>query len=1044
MGAARNVLLAAALWPSVASAATHLKFTSQVRYASPDCGPTPQDMHIGGEVDLAVDPATGLHTGTLPLVYESFVVPASFTCDMSTCTRVSSGTTPGSTPVYVRLEPDGAGGQRVAFLFLVAIAFPMPSEQFQYRCDGTDSPNITSYAWLGGFHESFTGAYEEQPADVNPFTAGYRLQGFQPSAERQYTGTGSGSGMDFSGSWRAEVTTDAEPVITSVSPQFTLTFLQGISASNDITANADFMGRMGSRQIGFRLNGMEIIEGAASGSATHTYDVGTDFQLGANTITARAILDGQGGSELTLMPTLHQVVVPQWAPAMSRDGGGISYAGSKRVPMGAALLPYQIPGDVPFVSGTYAIGGSGPDVQIRAHSSGATSPEGRVSGKFDLMLGPFPVASSPAVQGSTKTALVPGGMNFVEGDMRMAPFRVGVSKCIGLFELVPGVRSICSVPGLSTVCDVIDSVASICGSAGIKIRLTAQLGIRDGALDIVSGGGDIGPYATLRFGASARVLGFKLASFSVSGGGEGCMPVEVTPEVKIDTGGAGGKLTFSARGHLIGVGSRQVRAVYAFGGACATGGGLAPILPRSLRAADGEAFLPDDGAAAVATSRAGSLALAWSEAPAGTERPAGAVRVAARDGQAWSTPVEVTGPGASDRNPAVAFSGERIVVAWEHHDDASATEDLAAAAARTSGLEIRWAEVDATTGVVASGALTTNGVMDFAPALCAFDGGIHAVWARGSIEAPFGSAAQPLALVGATYSAGAWSAEELVAGDLHDVLGFQLACRADGRRLVALTQDRDGSLRTAADREIAFIDSAAGSTLAPLTSNAVADYAVRVTFDPAGTPVFAWVQGDDVVGFAGEPGSATPAVWARGVGVLFTSGALVATEQRVALAWEEGTGYGFVSAPAGSPLAFSPPERIDEEGLATHELALSRGPGGAVVFGSMLTAYTSGPGVEPAFEARSRYRVEPLRLPGAGPAPDGGAPTPDGGAPAPDGGTPGDPGTDPGAAPDGGTPARRSDDGCASGGGQGARGLVLVLALVLARAARRRRDSLAR
>lgn len=169
------------------------------------------------------------------------------------------------------------------------------------------------------------------------------------------------------------------------------------------------------------------------------------------------------------------------------------------------------------------------------------------------------------------------------------------------------------------------------------------------------------------------------------------------------------------------------------------------------------------------------------------------LRYTTAGGSQWSEAKPVTDDRNADFNPSVVWtSNTQAVAAWERvanseltFSDVTKLEDfpklareLDIAAATYDAATDRWSPVTM---------LTSDGQFDSSPSLAALDDGrAILVWLRQDAEL-----AGPQQLVARTLANGEWSAEAVIAGDLHGVDRLALAARGSRAMLVV---SRDGDL----------------------------------------------------------------------------------------------------------------------------------------------------------------------------------------------------------------------------------------------------------
>ena len=292
----------------------------------------------------------------------------------------------------------------------------------------------------------------------------------------------------------------------------------------------------------------------------------------------------------------------------------------------------------------------------------------------------------------------------------------------------------------------------------------------------------------------------------------------------------------------------------------------------------------------------GHMALVWnSQSGSGA---ADAISLRLFDGAAWGSPITISQAGRPAFNPTAVFAPNGdLLVAWVEAQSAPDPNELTEAFARS--MEIAWAEVNASTGqIVRQGKLTNDNVLDFAPRLAAApDGAVWLAWVNSPGTSLTGTAASPNRLLAASWTGSGWAATETVNQNQVGTLYWDIAAADANTVWIVADRDMDGSLATAADRELFLYrrSDTGWTTPTRLTNDAVIDGSPLLAVTSGGQFALAWLHGDTVLGLTGDP-STQPAVWFGadvGIGPMLGGGKLLAgPDGGLTLLWPEGTDQG--------------------------------------------------------------------------------------------------------------------------------------------------------
>jgi len=225
------------------------------------------------------------------------------------------------------------------------------------------------------------------------------------------------------------------------------------------------------------------------------------------------------------------------------------------------------------------------------------------------------------------------------------------------------------------------------------------------------------------------------------------------------------------------------------------------------------------------------------------------LRASRWDGAAWSATADVTANDFLDAYPAIAYdSAGNVVALWVQLPDAAPPADPQAALPAMEIVSAVWDGVAWSVPVT----LTQDAQLDLRPHVAADRAGnVMAVWVKDADGAyPLFPDEEDETLGGdlhyTLWDGAAWSSPALAVSSIASIEAPQLARNGD-TALAVWSHDADGSVGTITDTAIYYAAwiSPTWSAAQPLAglADGVADFAPRVAFDGAGRANLVWVRG---------------------------------------------------------------------------------------------------------------------------------------------------------------------------------------------------------
>jgi hypothetical protein len=277
--------------------------------------------------------------------------------------------------------------------------------------------------------------------------------------------------------------------------------------------------------------------------------------------------------------------------------------------------------------------------------------------------------------------------------------------------------------------------------------------------------------------------------------------------------------------------------------------------------------IPYDGQASIALGPNQTMAVVWSGLTGTNTRPSGDIFLQLSDSDGSKAPVQLTQDVPADSAPQAAFDKNgRLVIAWQRNPSTNLPADISGLTPFAKGFEIAYAIFDPkTTNVLSTGLMTTNSDFDFSPDLFASEqGDVMLAWQRTDGESLSGSAEHPLSLHSALWNGTSWGPTETVITNLTGTYGWSGALASPNEAAIAICLDLDSLMATDKDREIGLILRTNGvwMPLQRLTTNNLPDVGPQLTYLPDHRLALGWLQGDQVIGLAGDM-KAAPRTWIR-------------------------------------------------------------------------------------------------------------------------------------------------------------------------------------
>jgi len=718
----------------------------------------------------------------------------------------------------------------------------------------------------------------------------------------------------FTRSWT--LTRQPQPAVQALNATLRQYFLAGIPVTNRYTAALDWdgadpgsarliVGGDAPRSMSVEGNNAGIDLPLASIAGTGTFPLSVEAELEGRV----ARLDGLG--PLTL------VAVPSWANRFNLQpevkGDHVRYSGGYALPQQPLDAHVTLPTVIPYIGGTWGLLPTQLQLVLAANSLGTRERGGLTAqGGFGLGKRIYGLNAHGNIYGT----ITPTALTFESDLLELSTPPISFREQLGLVSVIPGASTLFALPVIGDLLQALDGTLGVSAEIHGSMTGRARLGVRGENLQIMEGGYD----AALGVRATGG-LDTPVVWVTVSGGGDGALKMQIVPTSKVDSCQV--LLSFLARAGALGYSVVQIQEAWPLytctAAAKQTAVAPAQLQPRTIYgAADSrpaeqsltqvqitngltETILAENASVqahpqlAIATD--GRMALVWNSRS--SSGAADAVTLRLFDGTTWQAALVVSEADRPAFTPSVTFAANgNLVVVWAEAQSAPDPAGLTTAFA--GALEIRWAEINPTTGTILQrGLVTQDALMDFAPHLRrAGDGTLWLSWQQSPSANLVGTVAAPNQFKTTTWTGAGWGAIETAGQNSVGTLFWDVVAVDESRVWLVADVDMDGNFATGADREIYLYQRTAAGWAAPLrlTNDSVIDSGPLLAIDGTGQPVLAWRHGASVFGLAGDPTTTTPQPWfddAAGIGPMLAGGQLLVGDDGTrVLLWPEGTAEG--------------------------------------------------------------------------------------------------------------------------------------------------------
>ena len=677
-------------------------------------------------------------------------------------------------------------------------------------------------------------------------------------------------------------TKPSTPSITNLTLQEPSQYIKSVNVNTQAIASIDWRGQPPG-EVKFTYGGtVETVAG--SDTVIWDFDAGEP----GDTIQAIAMLGTQESVPYT--KATPKVQLPIWAetPASWSGSAGIKYQGNLNWPI--SLETTRTINSLKLMSGLWGInGGASSQYTATAFSNGS-------SGSGDLNAqATFSFAGKSInfqMQGSNTTSLS-CDMLTTEGDGTVNIPITNWQKTLNPITAIPGLQS--------AACSLSQFLCSIIQSVGIKASANAAVSgtgfyAGDSAEMMWTGGslsGSIG--AKVGAGISLPKPLNNAAGVSVSGGGNGCIEIQVAPDFSINT--LGGSVNINAQAHFLGL-SAEASKNWPFGDPCGS-----KSTQQTLKGTS-SAWVPIDGHLAMAHTTINNEFIGvavWSELSTGENRPAGHLKYRFFNGTTglWGNIHTVIDTSTAANSPSVSFdkNGQLLIV----YQSSSATIPTTVSQLNdfVNTYELAWKLIDSNTELeVDTGVLTNNAMHDFGPDIVEdTNGELSLFWQRANGIEITGTASNNVSIHGLQWDAdnSQWVNETTVVSGLKYTYGWSVAAQSSGEQVLGLIIDTDEDFTTSDDRELFRIIKQSGiwGTMQQITTNSINDDSVLTAYPENGQAILIWREGDivkEIIGdIAGHDFPLMQFEQLEGVGHEFSAGLLAKQGNLYALVWPQST-----------------------------------------------------------------------------------------------------------------------------------------------------------
>lgn len=799
---------------------------------------------------------------------------------------------------------------------------------------GTFSPTITHIggkSWLDaalhGIALNQTHDFDESTIQLAPSFQGAGAAQSMPQTYNQYLAQ---NGITLSATLQASAE-PKQPKIELMRLQAPAQYLRDVSVDTEVEVEIDWRGQPpGSVEFTYGTQSATV---AGSNVVTWTFDAGDE----ADTITAVA----RQGSEESLPHTINapKVSVPEWAGSAADWSGqsGVRYEATLDWPV--SMETTRTLDTISLFSGLWGIsGGASSSLEAQAWSNGSPG-AGSLQTQMD-----FRAAGKSAnlrFNGSNQTTLSCDALQ-TEGDATAQFPSLRWQRTLNPLTAVPGLQTgACAISGW--LCQAIQSIG-IKASTDVTLSGSGNYEGTAGPMQWVGGSlsGDIGGQISANAGLPPPIA--SVASVSVWGGANGCITMQVAPDVQLTQ--LGGQLEVGASASFLGM-STESSKDWPFGDGCGGARSVAAGIPQG-------AWVPHDGQLAMAITEVDGQTrgiAVWSEISSEGPRPLGEIHYRLFQGGTWSAIQALTNDGKANFAPMVELDAEGNALLVYQRSIAAPAMTPAGLAAFADSVDLHWARLEGGNGTVLDqGVLTDAAGLDFGAQLRVDQAGqLWVFWQRAQGVAVTGTSASPAQLWASHWQGTSWSATSLVTDGLVGVWGWSTAVRDAETQWLVISHDEDQDFATDADRNLSLIrkiDGAWGQSEA-LTLDAIRDDSPHLVVDSSGDPVLLWRAGDSVVELHGDLSAMPQAAFSspdplldEGVDAEFAHARVVAGTLGTQVLWNQ-AGRVVQTHKAESGAVWTSPSLALDSTLAQRVLA-SREVAGQLVFGYATQAI--GPG----------------------------------------------------------------------------------------------------
>ncbi len=694
------------------------------------------------------------------------------------------------------------------------------------------------------------------------------------------------STMLFQDTVTAELTADFQsnpksPAITDLKLDEKKYYLLDVNVNTSVTVTVDWKESDETHQIEFTYGSTTETIDATGEETTWNFDAGES----GTSIKAKAI--SQSGDSLEWEINTNKISVPAWA-GMSTEWSGsigdsvINYEATLDWPV--SLETTQTVDTLSLMTGLWGVSGSiSSEFNTNAHSDGSVG-NGDLSTQANINLAGK--IFSFDLNGNNSTTLTCDDLT-TDGDATAQFSGLNWQKTLNPVTAIPGLAP--------AVCGLSGALCNLINSFGIKGEADATI-TGDGTFisensEIKWGTGQLTGNLSAQISVNAIPKPLRsLANVSIEGGGSGCIEFQFSPN--FDMNKLGGEVNVGAKVSFLGLGVNPSHD-WPFGDTCTA--------RFQTKTQSSQGWVPADGQLSMAVNKDFGAAV-WSELPLGQNRPSGDIKLRIWDGSNWGAIQTLTNDVDADMAPAIEFDDNgNLVIVYQRSIEflPLTTNDLDTFA---NGLELHYMVFNPNTNLlITTGQITTNNSNDFGPIIKRDNNDkLHVFWQRANGSHIFGDTINTVSIHSSSWdsTSQAWTPEHNVADDLSFTLGWSPASFTEGEMLVSVVLDTDQDFATANDRELFHIVKTQGLWNPPvqMTNDTLLDDSPISAFSNSGEPIILWRQVDTVMQLQGDLsanpviafGSAEP-VLDGGIGSELSDGAVIATDDGMAIFWTEST-----------------------------------------------------------------------------------------------------------------------------------------------------------